>query len=317
MTTRTAGQTRRDKPAAGATGRRPSSAGSQSGKRATDNDASWPDGDRGAADEPDVGSSEHRRSWSRSTERAGTILSFFSLEEPRLKVTTLAERLGIHPSTVYRYLEALEAMHLIRRDQQPGTYKLGLRVVELSAVALHELEVRRHALDEMDALRDKLGMLVNLGVLRDDDVVHVAHAFPMGWPRGHMVIGRTAVAQSTALGKALLASLPWEEALSRVREAGWRPCTPNSIRDEGVLKTELEDVRSRGYAVDREENHIGIMCVATPIHGPQRQVCGALSVTGRLENVSGRVEELASEVTVVAERVSGRMGSSYSIKPYL
>ena len=145
MTTRAAGQTRRDKPAAGATGRRPSSAGSQSGKRATDNDASWPDGDRGAADEPDVGSSEHRRSWSRSTERAGTILSFFSLEEPRLKVTTLAERLGIHPSTVYRYLEALEAMHLIRRDQQPGTYKLGLRVVELSAVALHELEVRRHA----------------------------------------------------------------------------------------------------------------------------------------------------------------------------
>ena len=126
---------------------------------------------------------EPRRSWSRSTERAATILSYFSFEEPRLKVATLAERLGTHPSTVYRYVEALEGAHLIERDEQPGTYKLGIRLLELSTIVLHDLAVRRHALEEMDALRDKLGLLVNLGLLRGADVVHVAHSFPIGWPR--------------------------------------------------------------------------------------------------------------------------------------
>lgn len=314
MTPKTAGKATLGRPGARSDSHRPSRVASPGRKRITEGEAL--EAHETVAD-LGSGSGERRRSSSRSTERAGTILSFFSLEEPRLKVKTLAERLDLHPSSVYRYLEALEAMHLIRRDQQPGTYKLGLRVVELSAIALHELEVRRHALDEMDALRDRLGMLVNLGVLRGADVVHVAHSFPAGWPRRHMVVGRTAVAQTTALGKALLASLPWEEALSRVRDAGWRPCTPNSIRDEAGLQTALEEVRSRGYSVDREENHMGTMCVATPVRGPQAEVCGALSVTGRLENMSGRVEELASEITIVAERVSGRMGSSYSIQPYL
>ena len=58
---------------------------------------------------------------------------------------------------------------------------------------------------------------MNLGVLPDGDVVHVAHAFPPGWPRDDMVIGRTPPAHGTVLGKVLLASLPWEDAFSRQR----------------------------------------------------------------------------------------------------
>jgi IclR family transcriptional regulator, KDG regulon repressor len=265
----------------------------------------------------DLISGDRRRSWSRSTERAATILSYFSLDEPRLKVSTLAERLGLHPSSVYRYLEALESAHLIERDEQSGSYKLGLRLVELSAVVLRDLDVRRQALDEMDVLRDKLGMLVNLGVLRDAEVVHVAHAFPPGWPRENMDIGRTAVAQTTSLGKVLLANLAWEDALARVTSAGWRPYTANSIRDVTRLEAELKEVRARGYAIDREENHIGIMCVGVPIRSANNEVSGALSVSGRVENVADRTQELAAELMAVVGRISARIGSSYNISEYL
>ena len=159
----------------------------------------------------------------------------------------------------------------------------------------------------MDGLRDRLGLLVNLGVLRDAEVVHVAHAFPPRYPRENMHIGRTAVAQTTALGKVLLATLPCEEALARVAIAGWRPYTQNSISDETALKAELEGVSLRGFAVDREERHIGIMCVAVPIPYSSHEISGALSVTGRSEQVSGRIEELAAELTAAAKR--SRRGS--------
>lgn len=169
----------------------------------------------------------------------------------------------------------------------------------------------------MDGLRDRLGLLVNLGVLRDAEVVHVAHAFPPRYPRENMHIGRTAVAQTTALGKVLLATLPCEEALARVAIAGWRPYTQNSISDETALKAELEGVSLRGFAVDREERHIGIMCVAVPIPYSSHEISGALSVTGRSEQVSGRIEELAAELTAAAKRVSARIGGPSSIVEYL
>ena len=222
--------------------------------------------------EPEYRSGEPHRSWSRSTARAATILSYFSLEEPRLKIATLAERLGLHPSTVYRYVEALEGAHLLDRDEQTGTYKLGIRLVELSTVVLRDLDVRRQALDEMHTLRDKLGMLVNLAVLRDADVVHVAHAFPLGWPRESMDLVPSAVAQTTALGKVLLASIPWAEAVSRVTDAGWRPYTSNSIHDETALKADLDEVQNRGFAIDREERHLGLMCIAVPVRATNREV---------------------------------------------
>lgn len=270
-----------------------------------------------AETEPSETSGERRRSWSRSTERAGTILSLFSLEEPRLKAATVSGRLDLHPSTVYRYLEALEAAHLVERDQHTAAYKLGLRIVELSAVVLRDLDVRRHSLDDMDTLRDRLGTLVNLGVLRDGDVVHVAHAFPPGWPRDDMVIGRTAAAHGTALGKVLLASLAWEDALARVNGSGWRQYTPHTIHDEATLKAELDEVRACGYALDREENHLGIMCVAVAVRSGDGEVCAALSVTARSQNILERVEELASQLSDVSRRVSARMGSPYDPTSYL
>lgn len=245
------------------------------------------------------------------------ILSQFTCDEPVQKASGLAERLSLHPSTVYRYLEALEDAHLLERDERSGNYKLGIKVVELSAVFLRDLPVRRHALDEMDGLRDSLGLLVNLGVLRDAEVVHVAHAFPSGYPRENMHIGRTAVAQTTALGKVLLATLPPEEALARVTKAGWRPYTQNSISDATRLKVELENVRLRGFAVDHEERHIGIMCVGVPIPYSSNDISGALSVSGRSERIAGRVEELAAELTAAAKRVSARIGGPSSIVEYL
>jgi hypothetical protein len=141
-----------------------------------------------------------RRARSQTIERAALVLTCFSAEEPQLGLAELAARLDLNASTVYRYVATLEDAGLLVCNQRGG-YRLGLRVIELTGIALNQIEVRKHALDEMDRLRDAVNLLTNLAVLLDGDVLHLAHAAPKSVPRMYTALGRRAVAHCTSLGK--------------------------------------------------------------------------------------------------------------------
>jgi len=259
-----------------------------------------------------------QRAQSQSTERAARILASFTPERPFMRTSDIAELLGVHPTTVWRYLSSLEEAHLVERDPHTGHYKLGLGLLQLSSIVLRQLEVRQHALEEMHATRDKLGLLVNLGLLQDADVIHVAHAFPPGWPRWNMDLGRGAVAQCTALGKVLLASLPEDEAISRVEQAGWRPYTQNSIRSTPKLRAELRRVREEGYAVDREERHLGTTCVAVPVYGRAGEVAAAVSTSAKTDSTDDiAITKLLEALLRLSNRISARMGKPSGHTEYM
>lgn len=250
------------------------------------------------------------RTLSRSTERAVALLTCFTPETPRRRVADLAEELGMHPSSVYRYVMALEAAQLLERDVDYGGYRLGLGVLELSSIVLRDLDVRRFAVDELDRLSDETGLLANLGLLKAGKVIHVAHAFPPGWPRWNMDLGHAAIAHCTALGKVLLAALPWEEALQHVEQVGWRGYTEQSLRDSSALKAELQEVTRRGYAVDDEERSAGAMCVGVPIFGQNGVVRAAMSISGTKVRITELgVDECAARLLTASRRVSSQLGS--------
>jgi DNA-binding IclR family transcriptional regulator len=254
-----------------------------------------------------------QKAQSKSTERAAKILAAFSAERPLLRPSDLSAMLDVHPTTVWRYLVTLEETHFVERDKRTGSYKLGLRMLQLSSVILRQMEVRQHCIEELDTVRDELGLLANLALLQDADVIHVAHAFPVGWPRWNMDLGGTAVAQCTALGKVLLAALPEDEAVQRVETAGWRPYTKNSLSEATALREELRRVDQQGYAVDREERRLGTMCVAVPVRSPSGEVIAAISVSSRNKSVVDiGIDMLVDALQTVSRRVSIRMGGADS-----
>jgi IclR family transcriptional regulator, KDG regulon repressor len=272
--------------------------------------------------EPPTTSGKHGgaapRTLSRSTERAVALLTCFTPEAPRHRVADLAEQLGMHPSSVYRYVMALEAADLLERDVDYGGYRLGLGVLELSSIVLRDLDVRRFALDELDRLSEETGLLANLGLLKAGKVIHVAHAFPPGWPRWNMDLGHAALAHCTSLGKVLLAALPWEEALQHVEQVGWRGYTANCLQDSASLKAELQEVARRGYAVDNEERSAGAMCVGVPIFGQNGDVRAAMSVSGTTIRINELgVDKCAATLLIAARRVSSQLGSPDRFTAYL
>jgi DNA-binding IclR family transcriptional regulator len=156
-------------------------------------------------------------------------------------------------------------------------------------------------------------LLVNLGVLLEGDVLHVAHSAPKDVPRMYTALGRRAVAQCTALGKVLLADRPWEAVRALVEQHGWRSYTASSIQDFERLEAELARTRERGYALDHEERRIGVACLAAPIRDYSGRVVAALSVSGAAEKMTPAFRDrLLPRVLEAASRVSFRLGDHSS-----
>ena len=253
-----------------------------------------------------------RKTKNQTIERAAPILSCFTAEKPHWALAELAAKLDMTSSTTYRYVAALQDARLLERDEKRGGYRLGLGVIELAYVVLNQMEVRKQALDEMDALRDKFDLLVNLAVLveGEGDVLHIAHSVPKDWPRWHTTVGRRAVAHCTALGKMLLAYQSWSEVQKTIEKYGWRPYTRHSIQDFPRLETELAETRQRGYSMDIEERNIGTVCLAAPIRDYSGAVIASLSVTGKAEELAPEHRsQILPRVLEAANRISFQLGN--------
>jgi len=244
-----------------------------------------------------------------STQRALSILQLFSHEQPDLSLMEISSALALHPSTAHRLLSALVSNGLLVRSERTAQFRLGYGVVRLAGISLNQTDFVRHSLPELDALRDTLSLNANLGVLHEDDVLHLAYAVRRGTPRYYTVLGRTAVPNCTALGKVLLAAMSRPAVHEMINRRGWRPYTPYSITDFERLDEELDAVVSHGYAIDNQERSLNSACVAAPVHNSTREIVAAISVSGSLDECLGpKKATVMKTVLQHATMISQKMG---------
>lgn len=218
------------------------------------------------------------------------VLGCFDRRAPALTAAQLARRTGMTLPTLYRHLTLLEESGFIER-LPGGRYALGIRLVELGGQALARTDVYRCGQPLVEELAAELGLDVYLGQLYEGDVLHLGYGARPRKPTESGApaitrnkLGERAPAHCTSLGKAMLAYIRTERVESTIRRYGWRPMTSNSIRNFGRLERELNDVRTRGFAIDREEKVAGVRCLAAPVfaHSPgnANEVVCAISATG-------------------------------------
>lgn len=251
----------------------------------------------------------HERAPTQTVDRALTVLGYFTATEPDLSSAEIAARLGLHQTTAYRLLSTMEASGYVERDLRTGRYRLGLKVVELAGLKLNQMDLCRHALPELDALRDTLNLNANLAVLEQGDVCHLAYAVRPDVPRNYTLLGRRSVAHCTALGKVMLAFRPRPQVHALIKQHGWRPYTTRSLQDFEALDRALDEIAARGYAVDEGERRVEIKCVAAPVRDRAGAVVAAISVSGDQAMVEPLgIERIIGTVTQRADAVSARLG---------
>lgn len=226
----------------------------------------------------------------------------------KVTLSDLAEASHMPRSTVHRLLSDLVDRHVLARDGR--NYRLGIRLLQLGEQVRRQLRLPALADEPMRNLASDTHETVHLGIL---DASHVVYIAKIEGRRGLQMashVGLQSPAQTTAMGKVLLAGLlpaEWER-----RYIALAPATPYSITDRAAFLHELAEVRSQGYAFDREENEVGIRCVAAPVIDARGNVVAAVSLSGASVFVTEeRQRALVPSVMACARRISAELGAIF------
>lgn len=245
-----------------------------------------------------------------SLQRALSILNSFSADCRAVTLRELSERLGIHRSTVYRLAANLVATGFLKFDESNGKYTLGLRLFELGAIVLNDMNLPIKARPILEELRDRTNETVHLGVLDHTDVVYVEKFESSQSLKLSGLYGSRRPLYATALGRVLLAGLPTDVAKALVTDcqplAERTPYTVNDI--DGVMR-KVEEVRETGYSYDDQETEIGLRCIAAPVRDFSGKVVAAVGISGPTFRIQGQqLEAFAQAVVETAANISREVG---------
>jgi IclR family acetate operon transcriptional repressor len=209
--------------------------------------------------------------------RITSVLDAFRDDREAMTVSELARRASLPKTTTHRLTGELIRCGLLERAD--GELRLGLKLFELGQLVPQQRSLRDAARPVMADLREATRHSVNLGILEGSDVVYVDILGGPDSPRLPTRVGGRWPAHATAIGKAILAFSDAGIAAA-VLDAGLARVSERTIASPELLRQELDRVRESGLAYDSEESRPGLVCVASPVHGPGGQVAGALSVSG-------------------------------------
>jgi DNA-binding IclR family transcriptional regulator len=226
---------------------------------------------------------------------------------------SIAQQMDLPRSSLLGLLQVLESMGYIRRPDE-GRYALGYQLLTLSQALLEELDLPTEALPGMGRLTEQTQETTHLGLLDGSEVVYIQKVESPRSIKLASKIGSRASCHSTSLGKILLAWLPEAKLSQILPQLNFVPRMPNTLLTLDAYRAELEQVRRQGYAVDNEENELGVRCVAAPIRDHRGEIVAALSVSGLTSRLSeDQVPDVARLVCATCLEISGRLGFSLSM----
>lgn len=218
-------------------------------------------------------------------------------EKGGLTSPEIERRTGLNKAMVFRILRALRLHGYVELDAATRTHSLGIKLMELGTAAASRLNVVGVSRPIIDRLRDEVQETVNLGILRDGQVIYAAMAESQRSLRMISSVGRRDCLHSTSIGKAMLAWLGTSERRTLLAMHPLERRTTATITDIDALLLQLDESRTRGYAIDDQENEPGACCIGVPILNGTGYPIAALSVSGP----STRMQ--ANRLPVVAERL--------------
>ena len=201
---------------------------------------------------------------------------------------------GLAKSTAHRMLASLVEMGYVVQDSFTTRYRLTLKLFELGSAVVNDMDILAVARPHLDRLSRQTGEAVHL-VLRDGaDIVYLYKAEALGVRRMSSQVGLRAPMYCTGVGKAILATLPPAEVQSVWDSSAIHRITEHTIVDFSQLCEQLRAVRQKGFAIDDEENELGIRCVAVALPGPGGKAEAAFSLSSLVPHMSEeRIAQLA------------------------
>ncbi|NDP38467.1 MAG: IclR family transcriptional regulator [Rhodoferax sp.] len=238
-------------------------------------------------------------------ERMFALMDVLASRKESISLKEISEKTGLHPSTTHRLLNDLATGRFVDRAQ-PGSYRLGMRLLELGNLVKNRLNVRDAALLPMRKLHKMIQQPVNLSMRQGDEIIYIERAYS---ERSGMqvvrAIGGRAPLHLTSVGKLFLATDDPQRVRAYATRTGLSGHTKNSLTDLSALEKELSKVRRYGYAHDNEELELGVRCMAAGIYDDQGTLVAGLSISSPADRLE---DEWLPKLQATAQEISASMG---------
>lgn len=238
-------------------------------------------------------------------ERMFSLIDVLASREEAVSLKEISEKTGLHPSTTHRILNDLAIGRFVDRPEA-GSYRLGMRLLELGNLVKGRLNVRDAALTPMRELHKLIQQPVNLSMRQGDEIVYIERAYS---ERSGMqvvrAIGGRAPLHLTSTGKLFLAADDPQRVRAYATRTGLAGHTKNSITQLPVLERELAKARQYGIARDNEELELGVRCMAAGIYDDQSRLIAGLSISAPADRLD---EGWLTKLQATADEISSALG---------
>ncbi len=246
-----------------------------------------------------------------STSRLFQIIEFLACSKDWVSVRTMARELHISAASAYRTLNSLKELGYVRQQAQDSKYQLTLKIAGVSAQVLENVQLRQIAHPFLQSLTSLTNETTHLAVLEDREFVYIDKVDNIQAMRMRSRLGQRGQLHCTAAGKSMLAFMPECDMQAITKRLKFEALTENTITDPSKFIKHLMKVRELGYAVDDEENEMGIRCIGSPIYDHAGRLAGALSISGwTITMTRERIPQLAPELMQTCQRISSELGFS-------
>ncbi len=223
-------------------------------------------------------------------------------EEREIGITELSQRVMMSKSTVYRFLQTMKTLGYVAQEGESEKYSLTLKLFELGARALQNVDLIRSADIQMRELSRLTKETIHLGALDEDSIVYIHKIDSMYNLRMYSRIGRRNPLYSTAIGKVLLAWRDRDEVKQILDGVEYKQSTGRTL-------PLLDEVRAQGYGEDNEEQEEGLRCIGVPVFDRFGVVIAGLSISfPTLRFSEERLQEYVAMLHAAARKISEQMG---------
>lgn len=227
-----------------------------------------------------------------------------------VSITELSEHTGLSKSGVHRILDTWLSYRVVEKAAGAQTYRLGWGLYEMGLAVPAGSSLLSAGCEEAVArLCAQVGETVNLGIRSGGEVVILCKREPDSRLHANISVGEREPLHATSLGKIFLSACTSREVEEYFTSHQAERLTERTIVTAEAMERELEEVRRRGYAIERGEFDRDLLCAAMPVRDYTGDIAAALSVSGYQSRMDGeKLEQVLRGLKETSERISRALG---------
>lgn len=216
--------------------------------------------------------------------------------------------LDIDRSSIFRSLATLVKHDLVRQEMGGKIYKLGYEIFHLAGALRVQDKLTDLARPFLRELVERIGENAHLAVRSRSMCVFIDREQGDKTLTANTDIGDSEELYCTAVGKSLICEFSKEEIADLLSGEILKSFTENTITDLDKLYSELQLIKSIGYAIDNEEYEYNVICLAGSVYNFENKIEASIGISGPKMRLDGRIDEAGCIIRDVSQRLSRLLG---------